>query len=340
MEQLIDVYKDKGRKGIANIGCTCYVNTAIQCLSHCLCFLDYVLQLRCENTSLMYEFQDVLRILWNESQGIIPRRFLNKLQISFGDLLHIRDQNDIHEFLGIFIDKLNDSIGTRINNDDLPPNRRLTPLQRFHKLAEKSWLNSHRLSYSPLCEMFYGQQVNQITCKACSGISHIFDTIGSIMISFDENTPTYNPNQPDTVPSIGELIGRTLCQEEVQERECDICNKKASGTKTHKFYKLPKILIVNIKRHGRFIGYPVRVPEVLDISSVCISEDNHGSYDLVSIACHVGSMNSGHYYAVCKHPDSKWYVYDDDSVKHIESYSSINPSSYYTLFFQCRNFSI
>ena len=34
---------DKGKKGLANIGSTCYINTAVQCLSYCLDFLHYVL---------------------------------------------------------------------------------------------------------------------------------------------------------------------------------------------------------------------------------------------------------------------------------------------------------
>jgi ubiquitin C-terminal hydrolase len=295
----------------------------------------------------MKELQDILNINWEKGNGVVPRRFVKVLSIAFDELMNVHDQNDMQEFIALFVDKLNASIGT----PPLIPNAMQrqqcstkNSLDLFYEKADRSWLLSHRESYSQLVDRLYGQMVNQITCSGCGDISHVFDTFSTLMVSFAPGKDNVTDNK---LQSIGDMIRHSYLQtEHISSRECDVCkNKAAQGVRVHRFNRLPSVLMISIKRFDynmRKITNPVGVPEELDLSMACIKLQRPGgaediptsTYKLSSIGCHAGNMGSGHYYAICKHPDGKWYEYDDDNVSVIDSYGRINSSHYYMLFYE------
>jgi len=102
-------------------------------------------------------------------------------------------------------------------------------------------------------------------------------------------------------------------------------------------YKAPEILVVHFKRfsHTRQsmfgsrklnmqIDFPV---EGLDLSSFMMQtqEDSlkptsSSLYDLYAISNHYGSLNGGHYTAMCSNPLSgNWYEFDDSQVSRLSS---------------------
>jgi ubiquitin C-terminal hydrolase len=59
----------------------------------------------------------------------------------------------------------------------------------------------------------------------------------------------------------------------------------------------------------------IKFTEHLDMSINC--EDKYSaiqSYELKSIAVHLGTINGGHYVAYCKKEDEQWYCMDDERV--------------------------
>lgn len=324
-------YANKGARGLANIGSTCYLNTALQCLSHCLPFLDIVL-LASDTEGLMGSLKDLLQTLWIEQKGVAPHKFAHTLSSTLSSAMNIKEENDVQEFMSVFLDKLNQCVGIPVPDEIIHKFSecdKRDPKVLFHTNARLAWLKDHKLSYSHLIDMFYGQQVNQIQCDACHGIGHVFETFGSVMVSLSQ---TGSGNEQ----CLGELIEATLKKEGVDSRECDFCKKRTSGTTVQRFYRLPTVLMVNIKRFDsnmQKIRAPVTTPTGLDLSRVCLDTTQSHSYELASIACHMGGLGSGHYFAVCKHPCGRWLIIDDDVVKAIEGPHDVPSQCFYTVFY-------
>ena len=336
MTHLVTVYKDSGKRGIGNVGSTCYVNTAVQCLAHNLSFLHYILTH--EQKGLTQELKAIYEINWIRNHGVVPRKFIKVLRETFSGMIDVHQQNDIQEFLALFVDKLNVAIGTPPVVQPLSPTHGdKTAFVRFQELAEHAWVRSHSHAYSALVDLLYGQCVNQITCAHCGDISHVFDTFATLLISFHESEDGGTP----TTDSIGKMLSSYMKNEHIAERECDHCHTKCTGIRVHRFSKLPQVLMISIKRFDskmRKITKTVMVPEELDMSGACIelNDQNTSStqYKLMSIACHAGGMGYGHYYAICRHPDERWYIYDDEQVSAMEDYRQANSSHFYTLFYE------
>jgi ubiquitin carboxyl-terminal hydrolase 2 len=335
------MYNDKCG-GLANLGNTCYLNTAIQCLGYCEPFLKMLMTKSDESTNaktLHTEFASLCNLLFVQGKSIIPKRFIKVIKRALGNALIIEEENDIQEFIAIFMDKLNASMAPKVPIDLAffeKQTQSTTGIDRFHAQARQNWMADHKLAYSHVVDLFYGQQVNQIKCDACNKNAHIFGTFSSIMISFEQDPR----NQENTEQTVGKLIANTLKRETIDMRECDFCKQKAKGHSIQRFNHLSDILTVNIKRFApdgtQKDTRPLHVPEYLDLSETVIfpAQGETFNYRLASIACHIGSIHNGHYFAICRHPTSNaWFLIDDDDVKPIEHYSKIKSSLYYALFY-------
>ena len=111
---------------------------------------------------------------------------------------------------------------------------------------------------------------------------------------------------------------------------CRTCKDHVQATKTLEIYRVPRILIISLKRFkssrskygfgGEKIDTLVEFPlEGLDMSPFVLSPEQKNSesliYDCYGISNHFGSVGFGHYTAYAKNPlDNTWYNFDDSSV--------------------------
>lgn len=322
------VYAKKGPSGLQNVGATCYMNTAIQCLSHCLSFLHYTVSKQyikdavqhgrqIEESCLMNELSSILEDMWVNDYTLVPRRFVKSLQSHFGDLIEVRQQNDINEFIALFLDKLNTGICYRISREEVkdPYARGESKMYKtLSKRMDESWWDKTGKEYSQLVEMFYGQSITQVICGNCDELTHNYEIYCNLSLPLHGDINTCLKKYFEDVYLNGG-------GENDIEWRCDRCKQKCKSRKTVKLWRNPPIMIVSLKRFTYDLKKnesKVAMPLELDMSPYTISNDP-SKYKLVSMAYHSGCFHGGHYVAYCHHPNDKWHLIDDASINEVPS---------------------
>jgi hypothetical protein len=121
---------------------------------------------------------------------------------------------------------------------------------------------------------------------------------------------------------------------------CKKCKQHQCAEKQMEFYYLPKLFVVCLKRfsQGRrsywgglsknsdFINFPLDNMDMKDY--VCGPDKNHSIYDCFAVSQHYGSLGGGHYTAICKNIDNKWYSYNDSSCSETSKNQAISDAAY------------
>lgn len=321
----------KGKNGLFNVGSTCYVNTSVQCLGHCLHFLKFILfdesNIIREGT-LTYELKDVLKELWINDNGVIPNRFLKCLRVCMMNLMNVYEQNDMHEFITLFIDKMNAGISTRLDLDTLCVEYKQNSYDKLKKKLDKAWFMSVGREYSPMIDIFNGQSIVQIVCGHCNKIHHVYEPFSILTLPV--------PQQPSVLTDcLKHYATEEYLNEHQNDWKCDSCKKNVKSLKTMKFWRLPKVLMICLKRFTHDMkknNVSIGLPDTIDVSEYMIGPSKETNYDLKAIGCHSGNFYSGHYFAVCRNPDGSWYRIDDTVIS--DANKDESRSNAYMLFYE------
>lgn len=320
---------EKNSSGLGNLGMTCYANTAVQCLGYCHDFLDLLLNktnvIR-KTTPLVDELQDVYKELWVNGNAIAPYKYMRALQSALGNSMNVLEQNDICEFIMLYLDKLNADMSVEIivDEDTLQEFKKKASVFNNDKFAnlvysmEVAWLNNCKKEYSPIIDLFYGQQVSQIICGNCKHIHHNYEVFSSLSIPILPKEVTNDNLSSSVYDALDVLFKNEILNTNDKEWTCDRCNRSAKSSKCTRLWKLPKVLILTIKRFDYTLKKnttPLHVPDELNMKKYKIFKDTLTEYKLTSICFHYGSANSGHYIALCRHPNSDWMFIDDQHVR-------------------------
>lgn len=348
-----ETFVDKGLSGLANLGNTCYINTAVQCLSYCTVFLRYMLSKApssdadadadadpSKKGNIAHELTLLLHEMWMLNHSLIPKRFVQRLQMKMGKSMAILEQNDLQEFLMLFLNHICEDIGKPVPAKALAEakarlKRIKTGTDQLIYAMENNWLASHAKFYSPLVDCLYGQHVMQVKCETCGYITHNHEAFFMLPISIPEKG-TVHMNDAIAKHMDSELLDNIWT--------CDVCKKTRRAERSHKFWRLPDVLIVVAKRFTPTLSKirtSIEVDAKLDLEAYCIY-DTHCTYELKSIACHSGSIHRGHYYALCKHPNQKWYRIDDLTIGEVPDptarpHAHTQPSDFYVFFYETKS---
>jgi len=324
-----------GNKGLANLGNTCYMNSAIQCLSHLLEFHpknDNFLNENKNNDDIYGAWLQLQLELWSNDEGgpIVPKpflqRFINECQekdICFYNF----DQNDTEEFINIFMDLLHQSIKKKIKITIEGTVK--TEIDKLAVKAVKSWQTFFQDDYSYIIQKFYSQLLSITSCGECDYVTVNFDPSMTLSLEIPKDASSLY----DCLDSYTKKV--TLdCD---NSWRCDKCKDFVEPEKKIMLWKSSDTFIILLKRYSQrrkndnFIEFPVE----LDMSSYSLNYDNKGTlYKLSGICIQSGSLGGGHYYAMCRNElDGKWRQYNDTNVSEVDE-SELLKQKPYCLFYR------
>lgn len=306
-----------GNKGIINLGNTCYMNSILQCLSHLLIFHpknnNFVEEcVDIESDSLMYEWVRFQKFMWenNDYDKINPNKILACFKYNcekYNAWFESFEQNDVDEFLIFFLDFLHKSILCTM--DIISKNsHENNEIDKIIRSSQKVWKNFYGKDYSYIVEQFYSQLLCYTICPNCNYYTTNHDPIQVVSIEIGEESKSLYDCLDDYT--------KAVCLDNENLWKCDKCCKKVKSQKKTLLWKTSDILIISLKRfNDGCINKYIEYPELLNMNNYNL---NYGTnkkniYHLESYIVHLGGLNGGHYYSVCKNNLSKkWYKYDDD----------------------------
>lgn len=309
--------------GFRNIGNTCYMNAALQCVLHATGGFVQRLERECREAPRSAPLSNALCSLY---RGTTSELFSVKSAVAGTNRQFLGSaQNDAHEFLRELLHTVHREINRvrgkpkYVEMKDIPGEPDGDALQRWSRYCK-----SH--DDSLVYDEFGGLARSVTKCGMCQFRSLSFDPILDLSVPMTGAT--------SVADCISELYKVTAINAEYR---CANCKKQNTGA-AHQItvQLLPKQLVIHLKRFsssGRKNGAAVAFDEVLDFPSISGTAD--GKYLLTGVVMHHGSNFGGHYTAyVRKGQRQEWVECDDSSVMSASSRHVLGATSAaYLLFY-------
>ncbi|CAI2386028.1 unnamed protein product [Moneuplotes crassus] len=194
-----------------------------------------------------------------------------------------------------------------------------------HNTWQSAWEFYKGQRTSIVDELFTGFYQNTFRCEHCSAEIKNYEEFKNIPVYFDEDqNDDYKINFQKLFYSIES--SKFFCYSCEEKRTCTIRNQVVVSPE----YLLLPIQRMNSatmqKRHD-FMEYEEDV-------RICTSEEGEQIYSLISVICHYGSIEFGHYTAYCKRQGTWKYFNDTKVYKRCRSYITEDA---YILLYQRQN---
>ncbi|XP_075211053.1 ubiquitin carboxyl-terminal hydrolase 2-like [Lycorma delicatula] len=322
------------------------MNSIVQCLSNTVLLRDYLVSkqflkdIRSESRGdLIKSFSDLLVELWHGDQQVANTSSFKAQVQRFAPRFMGYNQQDAQEFLRYLLEGLHQDVNQVLNktrksiselSDDMPTNQK----------ARESWRLYLSYENSKIVDLFVGQLRSVLSFSGCGHQSTTFEVFWDLSIPL----ATRGTDSQHSI-QLTQCIEYFMREEILDGDEmpmCTKCNIRRRCTKRYSIQKFPKVLVLHLKRFGpneRFrnkLGQSVDFPIVgMDLSQFSESVGNQiTTYDLYSVSNHSGTLQSGHYTAMCRHPyNNHWYLYNDSVVTPI-SPARIVSGQAYVLFYE------
>ena len=278
--------------GLGNLGLTCAINTLIQCITHTPALRKFLLQNNFATDTLTYQLKDVVELLYLKKVTVAPKGFLHKLFTLFPDILRFGEQHDLCELWMLIADKIADEIGQPIPS---PPKTLEEDPNNLENKIHHTIYNCNNKKMSKWIENIQGLQISILQCKntSCHETYYNPEVFTTMMVDIP-------------IEKNKDLINLLLEFYKIEELDsatwkCDKCGEKCGAKKQCKLVKMPKVLIIVLKRflmteNGNFkkINDPIDITPDLEFKF----DSKIYKYKLYAIGNHMGSYNGGHYNAL------------------------------------------
>lgn len=357
--------------GLENMGNSCYMN----CILQCVMGTNELTQIFLNNS---YEKHINIKSKLG-SKGVLARYFSRLVHTmyengtevkrkkvatvrptqfrmaiaSVNSLFRNSSQQDCQEFCQFLLDGLHEDLNQCGNNP---------PLKELSEEAEKKreslslriassieWERFLTTNFSVIVDLFQGQYASRLKCEVCRTTSTTYQPFSVLSI----------PVPRSGVVSLLDCFNEfTKCEilETDEQWNCSSCKKKTPSTKQLTITRLPRNLILHLKRFDNKMNKNnifVKYPFTLDLTSYWASDfdgklppgvsDNElptrgqvppFRYRLYAVANHYGSLFGGHYTSyVHKGITKSWYYFDDQNMKAVKNSNDVVNSNAYVLFY-------
>ena len=259
---------------------------------HCYCYLNSVLQFLFSIKELVYYFhRDPEDRVKNKKTGSEFKKVVDEYQGKqfkkldatpllqcFRSKLQVNLQQDVDELLRLLLDQL---------QQELKPQTKRAGVSLAGKSA---WINYCIQENSILTYLFTGETKRRTVCLNCQHASEITETFDILSLSLAKE----NKNLEDV------LASNFDCELIDEGFQCSACKRLAPATSKLFLTRLPRYLILQLKRFSVF-PKPCKVSQEisyggnvhLDLQRFSLSSPT--KYELTSAVHHSGSITDGHY---------------------------------------------
>uniref|UniRef100_A0A1E1XHB2 ubiquitinyl hydrolase 1 n=1 Tax=Amblyomma aureolatum TaxID=187763 RepID=A0A1E1XHB2_9ACAR len=343
----------KRSAGLRNLGNTCYMNATLQCLANTIPLALHFLSDRYKadinrdthrgaGGETAHEFKNLLAQMYYNDKSVSPKGF----KCLMGRLFSVYagyEQQDAHEFLLNFIDKLHEDLN-RARHRKGPP----APLPALADEASLSldarinhfWCQHVDRHLSVISDLFEGLLVSNLTCLVCRKSSSSFEVFSCLSLPIPANT--------GSVCYLQDCLKLFLETESMSGEaawDCPSCKQKRKAEKRMIIARLPKILVIQFNRFRcetawqskklqTYVHFPISAFDMnCYVDHTRVDTQRRPPYHLYAFLNHYGTLATGHYIAYCRAGlQGQWYMYDDASVTEV-TLSESDKRNAYILFY-------
>ncbi|CAJ0949142.1 unnamed protein product, partial [Mesorhabditis belari] len=334
------------RRGLANLGNTCFMNSVLQALTSVDWFREFMVALplleadsvetpdsrakrpfyctRRASAQLLNDddnkksltpiFAEVLRqtiheIFTNKSSSVQPAAFFQEVW-RLNPRFRGFQQQDSHEFLRMMLDRVHSDLRKCRIPEDVE--------KRFARSCGNSSMGA---TESAISRLFEGALLSQVICLTCRSASNIQDPFLDLSLEMP------SPLNRSQFVSLADCIKQFFAKEELDHCEqymCAKCGERRPSTKQLFLKSLPNVLCLHLKRfrwgtHRGKLDYMVDFPlDGLDLTPYLAPSAGRAQshlYTLCSIIVHQGSGVSSGHYTTYGLSGGTWWHFNDDRVK-------------------------
>jgi len=275
------------------------------------------------NTPFGLQLQHTIRgVQAHEGEGTLDiRAIIDQLIPASNGLFPQYQQHDLCELFSWVIDYLHTDTAFTFTIKD-----------HVQGPARKIWEELSRIQdrkHSLMLGACQGVQVCMIQCNHCN--ENLYNV---------EPFTTLHVDVSDKEDNLCNLLLSGFIAENIPEWKCDKC-AHVGGTKDTRIWKMPKVLVVCIKRFDNSLrknkmGVDVSEHIKFEAGPAFMQPAMEYKYKLMAIGNHFGSYGGGHYTSVVRGDDNAWVHYDDE---HVEKIKDIEPvlqknQNAYVLFYE------